>query len=86
MSLSDIIKSTFISLTLAEHTTFVLQRVPSHDSVNGLKTAHDNNLSVMKQSVLKNMMYDFFHILQLFTQAIKYINETGRGHIERPER
>lgn len=40
----------------------------------------------MKQSVLKNMMYDFFHILQLFQQAIKYINETGRGHIERPER
>jgi len=26
-------------------------------------------------------MYDFFHILQLFTQAMKYLNETGRGHM-----
>lgn len=38
----------------------------------------------MKQSSLKNMMYDFFHILQLFTQAMKYLNETGRGHMECP--
>lgn len=27
------------------------------------------------------MMYDFFHILQLFTQAMKYLNETDRGHL-----
>lgn len=31
------------------------------------------------------MMYDFFHILRLFAQAMKYLNETGRGHMECPE-
>lgn len=30
-------------------------------------------------------MYDFFQISQLFTQAMKYLNETGRGHMERPD-
>lgn len=40
----------------------------------------------MKQSALKNKTYDFFHILQLLTQAMKYLNETGRGHMECPER